>query len=199
SNPRSVDVPPGGTGATTFEVSCEGLTGDLDVTTETTGEDLDTEYSIVVDGGAPVAIGANTTETIEGLDDGSRTVELTDVADNCTVSGSNPRSVDVPPGGTGATTFTVTCEEITGSIMVTTTTTGTPDPDGYFVVLDSGTPVSIDDATPVTFTDLSPTSHDVELSGLDGTCAVVPPPSNPTSPTVVGGDTVSVDFNIDCP
>src|SRR5256886_5124812 len=65
---------------------------------------------------------------------------LSGVAGNCTVGGANPRTVAVPSGGTISTTFSVSCAPTgggTGSLTVTTSTTGSDlDPDGYTVTLD---------------------------------------------------------------
>lgn len=41
--------------------------------------------------------------------DGSGMAELKDVAENCSVVGRNPRSVDIVPGGKSETTFEIAC------------------------------------------------------------------------------------------
>ena len=84
--------------------------GDVEVTTATTGRDLDPDgYALSVDGGAGPAIGVNSTVTISGLGTGNHELELTGVAANCTVLGSNPRSVTVPSAGLVRTSFQVSC------------------------------------------------------------------------------------------
>jgi hypothetical protein len=85
-------------------------TGDLTVTTVTTGSDFDPDaYTVAVDGGSGRAIAINQSVTFFGLPAGNRSVELGDVADNCSVSGANPRTVNVPAGNTASTTFNVNC------------------------------------------------------------------------------------------
>src|SRR5439155_221175 len=82
-------------------------TGDLTVTTATTGLDLDPNgYTVTVDGGQSRSLGvtASTTYTLTAA---SHTVDLTSVAANCTVSGQNPRTVTVLTGGR-TTTITIT-------------------------------------------------------------------------------------------
>src|SRR2546430_13404460 len=60
------------------------------------------------------------------------------VASNCTVSGTNPRTVSVPAGGTGHADFTIDCAPTTGELVVTTATTGSNLPAGYTVTVDDG-------------------------------------------------------------
>src|SRR5205823_2301627 len=129
----------------------------------------------------------------------SHTVELTDIAGNCTVSGQNPRTVTVATSGT-TTTFTITCAAITGSLTVTTSTSGgTPDPDGYTVTVSGGGGASqhIDTDGSATFDRLAAGGHTVTLSGLASNCSV----SGGTSKTVTvpeGGST-STSFSVSCP
>src|SRR5439155_16072420 len=85
-------------------------TGDLDVTTATTGSDLDPDgYTITADGTTSQSIGINGSVTFRGVSAGSHTVALSGVAPNCSVDGGNSQTVTVPSGGTGTTAFTITC------------------------------------------------------------------------------------------
>jgi hypothetical protein len=195
-NPRSVTVT-AGTVSTTFEVTCAALTGDLAVTTTTTGEDLDDGYTVSVDGGAAQAIGANATLTLPDLDPGTYSVELGDVAANCTVGGTNPRSVDVPAGGTGTAAFAVTCSATVGALEVTAATTGDDlDPDGYAVSVDGGTPQAIAIDGTVSFPGLDAGDHTVELSGVAANCSVGG--ENPRTVAVTAGETAQTTFDVTC-
>ena len=198
SNPREAAVAEAGTTEVSFSVSCEAAPpGDLAVTTATSGDDLDTGYSVVIDGGTPVAIGANTTLTFEDLDDGNHTVELTNVASNCTVSGSNPRTVNVPAGGTGSTTFDVGCEGLTGDLAVTTATSGVePDPDGYAVVVDGVVRGSIGTDDIAVFPGLPVGARNVELAALADNCAVQG--DNPRTLPIFDGQTTPTTFAVVC-
>src|SRR5207302_1261801 len=124
---------------TTFTITCAALpppTGDLTVTAATTGQDLDPDgYTVTVDGGQSRSLGVNASTTYSALTAASHTVALTGVAGNCTVSGQNPRSVNVPTSGT-TTTFTITCAALTGSLTVTTSTSGPNAPSSYTVTVD---------------------------------------------------------------
>ena len=87
----------GGTATTTFSIDCVPRVGDLEVTVATTGQDLDLDgYRVTVDGVLPgEAVAIDGSVLFTALPDGDRTVELTGVRDNCTVSGDNPRAVAV--------------------------------------------------------------------------------------------------------
>src|SRR5438552_2691744 len=93
-------------------------------------------YTLTVDGGQSKAIGINNTVTISGLSPGNHSVQLNGVAQNCTVSGSNPRTVSITAGSTTTTTFTVSCAATTGNLTVSNSTTGSNlDADGYTVTV----------------------------------------------------------------
>jgi hypothetical protein len=99
-----------------------GTKGDLDVATATTGADLDPDgYTVTVDGTTSQATGANATVRFSALAEGSHTVELSGVAANCTLAGSNPRTVTVAAGSVASTTFDVTC---TATVTAATRVTG---------------------------------------------------------------------------
>lgn len=170
----TVTVTAGATTTKAFDVACVGLTGAIEVTTTTTGEDLDPDgYEIVVDGGAPVAIGTNATVTIDGLDDGSRTVELTGEAANCTIGGSNPRSVVVAPNDTTPTAFAITCTSTTGDLRVTAVTSGSDLDTGYTVSVNGGGAQALGaNGDTVTVADLAPGDHEVALGDVAANCAV---------------------------
>src|SRR3989442_1569880 len=112
---RTVSVTAGSTASTSYSVSCAPTgptTGSLTVTAATSGAsgDLDPDgYTVSVDGGAasqPIATNGSVTFTGPA---GDHSIALTGVATNCTVSGANPRTVNVPAGGTAPTTFSVSC------------------------------------------------------------------------------------------
>ncbi len=198
-NPRTITVATSGT-TTTFTVTCAALpppTGDLTVTAATSGQDLDpTGYTVMVDGGQSRSLGINASTTYPGLTAASHTVELTGIAGNCSVSGQNPRTVTVATSGT-ATTFTITCTALTGSLTVNTSTTGLSlDLDGYTVTVDGTTSQTVSNNGSVTFNGLSAGGHTVVLSGVAANCSV----SGGTSQTVTvpAGGTASASFSVSC-
>src|SRR5207302_1591679 len=140
--------------------------------------------------GESESIGANATVSAPGIVAGDYTVQLSGVPSNCTVSGANPRTVTVPAGGTGSTTFAVGCTgtATTGTLTVTTTTTGSNlDLDGYaFTVTGGGrTAARATAATKGTVTpELSTGSYQVMLtpSSVAANCTVTSP--NPQTANV---------------
>ena len=199
-NPRTVTVVAGVLGTTAFTVGCTAppAPGDLTVSTTTTGSDLDPDgYTVTVDGSQSQAIATNGSVTFSGLAAGDHRVALSGVAGNCSVSGDNPRTVTVPAGGTGSTTFSVSCSATSGSLAVTTSTTGSNvDPDGYTVTVDGNRSQAIATNGSVTFSGLSAGDHTVALSGVAGNCSVSG--ANPQTVSVPAGATASTTFSVSC-
>jgi len=199
ANPRTVTVPAGGTGSTTFAVSCTAptTTGNLTVTTSTSGSSVPSGYTVAVDGGAGQTIGANSSVTFSNLSAGSHSVVLSGVAGNCTVSGGSSRTATVPSGGTATVTYAVTCTTPPGNLTVTTSTGGSSlDPDGYAVAVDGGAGQAIGLNGSITFSNLSATSHSVALSGVAGNCTVSGGAARTV--TVPSGGTASTAFPVTC-
>lgn len=83
--------------------------GSVEVTTATTGVDLDPDgYDVVLDG-ATRKIGINDATVFDQLDPGSRQVSLSGIQGGCAVQGDNPRSVTVVAGEMARTTFQIEC------------------------------------------------------------------------------------------
>src|SRR2546425_6545323 len=105
---RTISLIAGVVGTTSFSVSCAAIpkTGNVTVTTNTTGSSLDPDgYTVTVDGNASKAIGTNGSVSFADLSAGDHSVALSGVASNCSVSGGDSRTVTVPAGGTPPATF----------------------------------------------------------------------------------------------
>lgn len=93
-------------------------TGAIEVTvlTESASVDVDPDgYTLSVDGGSSQAVGVNATVTIGALSTGTHLLRLDGLAVNCSVSGANPRSVDVIVDERASpVSFSVTCVTTTG-------------------------------------------------------------------------------------
>lgn len=198
ANPRSTTVVAGQGANVAFSVTCVALTGSLEVTTTTSGADPDPDgYEVEIDGGPGLPIGTDATLAPQELTVGEHGVELTGVAANCAVTGSNQRSVTVATGETVSTTFGVVCDATTGAIEVTATTTGDDiDADGYIVDLDEESSTSIDSNGTATFSSVSEGAHSLTLSGIAANCTVTG--DNPATSTVVIGETDDVAFELTC-
>lgn len=97
----------------------EPATGQLDVVTETGGENADDSYQVSINE-TTETIGANSSMVIPDLPVGDHEVELTDIADNCeVVAGDNPRTVTIEEGITKSTLFEVFCQEAFSGLAFT--------------------------------------------------------------------------------
>ena len=174
-------------------------TGTLRLITSTTGADLDADgYSCRLGDGSSRALGVADTVTWTDIEPGRHTVELTDIASNCTVDGANPRTVNVPGGDTAETTFEITCVALTGDLDIVTSTTGlVPDPDGYTIKLDDNPSDPIGINSLLSYPRLAPGVHSVELGEVAANCTVAG--DNPRQVNVVANGLASTTFDVECP
>src|SRR5205809_618096 len=199
---RTVTVPAGGTASTTFAVSCAATTGNLTVTTNTTGSNLDPDgYTVVVDGSQSQAIGINASVTGSGPSPGNHAAQLGGPAHNC-ARGANPRTVRVTAGATATTTFSVSCTAptTTGTLSVTTSTTGQNIPASYTLNVTgpsfpTGTSTPINANGNVTAT-VTSGDYQVSLSDVPSNCTVSG--ANPRTVTVPAGGTATTTFAVTC-
>jgi len=85
-------------------------TGTLNVTTTTTGANLDPDgYTVTLDGTSSASIPDNGSQSFSNLSSGSHSVSLAGVAANCTVSGGTSQTATVPAGGSVSVAFQVNC------------------------------------------------------------------------------------------
>jgi hypothetical protein len=190
-NPRGVSVPAGGSVEVRFTITCTSNTGTLAVGTSSSGSPPDPSgYTVSVDGGAPLAIGANATSTIEDLPVGPHTVALGGLAENCTVQGQNPRTVTISAGQTTTLTFTVQCTATTGNLAVTVAGL----PTGVNAAVTVTGPGGVNQQLTVTETllDLRPGQYTVSAASVSsGGITYAPGPEQQTA-TVVAAATVEV-------
>jgi probable HAF family extracellular repeat protein len=201
-NPRTVTVTAGQSAEVTFTVTCSpppANTGTLRIAAATTGPDPDPNgYTFAVDGGATQSLAVNATANLTNVSVGAHSVRLSGVAGNCAVQGTNPRSVTVSSGTTADVSFAITCTATTGSLEITTTTTGArPDPDGYAVSVDGGStqPIAINSTRALPSVAAGP--HAVALAGLAGNCTVQG--ENPQTVTIIVGQKTTANFAVSCP
>jgi hypothetical protein len=112
-NPGTVAVIAGQNAPVAFTVACTtppAGTGSMRITIATTGSSPDPDgYTLSIDGDQPQSIGVNGSRTVQSVQPGPHTVELGGTAQNCTVSGDNPRTVTVTAGQAATTSFAVSC------------------------------------------------------------------------------------------
>ena len=106
---QSVPVTAGDTAAMGFAVTCSATAGGLRVRVSTTGDLPDDSYLLTLDQGAPQPVAANADLTLTALALGDHVLALSDIAQNCSVTGANPRSATVTAGDLVEVSFEVSC------------------------------------------------------------------------------------------
>ncbi len=203
-NPRSISVVAGSTATVAFAVTCTASApsaGSVQVSTIMTGSGTDADgFALLLDGNEAGPIGVNATHTVGGIPAGPHSVGLSGLAANCQVAGENPRVLSVIPGETVQLDFELTCTTpgpSSGTIeVVTATTGGGTDPDGFSLLLDGVDRGPIAVTASSSLGGLDPGSHTVGLTGLAANCQVSG--ENPRIVTVTGGSTVQAAFAVTC-
>ena len=198
ANPMSVTVASNDTTVAAFTMVCARRVGSVRVTAATTGTDLDTDgYLATVVGGPSQAIPVNGTITIADVREGIHMVTLTGLSTNCQIAGADTAQVTVPLGVTVNVVFNMVCSARTGSVRVTTATTGFDlDPDGYFAtVIGSGTQTVPTNGS-VTIANVREGQRMVILTGVEPNCNITG--ADTATVTVPFGGTVDASFSLEC-
>jgi Tol biopolymer transport system component len=182
--------------------SVAGGAGALSVSAPATGTAIPaTGGTVTVDDTAARSLPLNGTVTYSALAVGNHAVAFNNLqAPNCNMTGPNPVTVVVPATGTAYAAFPFECFGV-GSIAVTTTTTGVDlDSDGYGVAITNnafgGWSFYLPANGTSTLTDAREGTYSVSLSGIASNCAAAP--SNPTTVTVVNGQTANLALAVTC-
>ena len=177
--------------------------GGIRVSVSVTGVDPPTIYSVVV-AGRTVSAAATAAAVVTGLTPGSYAVTLR-VTQNCHVDGDNPRTVAVSAGRPTAVVFSVTCLAATGSLRVTTVTTGVDlDLSGYSVRVDGfaldgkryQNNWSVGPNDTQTFSGVPVGDESVTLTGMAVNCD--PADATRRTVTMASSQTIDVAFTITC-
>jgi hypothetical protein len=136
--------------------------GTIKVDVFTTGGDPDLDgYEILVGADKRVIV-ASSTVRFEGVEAGTKMVEVREVANNCSVVGDNPRAVDVQPGSETSTIIEVACDATGIELEFRTAGADTPLP-GYGVKT-AGRAFTASPNGSLTISALAPGSHEVALT-----------------------------------
>jgi TolB protein len=187
-----------GLGCSGEDVTDPPATGSLTITTSTTGPEPDADgYAVSINDGAETAIPASGTLQRDNLEPGNHSIRLSGVAAHCTVAGENPRSVSLPAGETVTVTFQLTCSGTTGTLVVSSSSSGFfPDPDGYLITVDGESRGALGGSAQQTLDNLPTGVHQIGLSGLIANCRVQG--QNPRQQEIVGGAEAVVAFEVEC-
>ncbi|CAN5693625.1 hypothetical protein BH23GEM9_BH23GEM9_21250 [soil metagenome] len=190
---RTVAVATGNVHGVEFVIDCTELTGEIEVTTRTTGAAPDPDgYSVSI-GGTSFAIGINETITVDNIREGTSVVTLSGLEGNCAVSGPNPVDVEVVADETAEVAFDINCAAI--ELVVRTSTSGPPaSTAGWTITLDGANNRSITPNGQVTYTTTAG-QHNVALSGLPNNCEAA---TNPVVVDVAGAGTTEHTFQVQC-
>jgi hypothetical protein len=93
-----------------FTVTCQAVTGAIEITAVTSGEDIDLDgYHARVEGAASHVVDANGTAILTKLAPGPHIVRLEQIATNCQGPGAAEQQAVVSAGATTRITFQLTC------------------------------------------------------------------------------------------
>ena len=195
---REVIITAGAGAVAPFFITCAGSGPALVVTTATTGTEIDSDgYVVVIGGTVQRTVGSNGSFPLAGITQGVLTVTLTGLAPNCGLIGSTTRQVVLHAWGDVA--FEVLCgaSSARGTLVITTTTTGSePDPDGYVATIFGSPSQSIGPAQSIE-TEVFEGTHRVRLDGLSSNCELVD--RSPQRDVVVQrGTSTVVRFDVTC-
>jgi len=107
-NPQVLEVSVGAETPLTFQVGCLAP-GEAKVTVTTTGEDQDQLYTLAFNTDFRTVLVGPYQFVIVTLPVGTYTLELIDVAGNCTVQGDNPVSLEVTEDAMAEASFAIVC------------------------------------------------------------------------------------------
>jgi PKD domain-containing protein len=191
---QTVTVPAGGTATVSYSVNCVTSSGNLTVSTNSSGTSIPASYTVTVDGSVTQTVASTGSVTFANLSAASHAVMLT-VPANCTVSGGPSQTVTVPAGGTATVSYSVNCVTPTGNLTVSTSSGGANIPASYTVTVDGSVTQTIASTGSVTFANLSAGSHAVALT-VPANCTVSGGASQTV--TVPSGGTATVSYAVDC-
>jgi len=180
ANPRSVQVTANGQIAVAlFVVSCLANSGTLEISTTTTGQDLDSDgYRILVISPAGTVLDVATSAngaTVHVLPAGPVTLRIEGVQGNCTIDGALEKQLTITHASVVAARFEGQCRAMRAVRFTAVTTGERLDPNGYnlelllnniivdgFTVPANGQQVS---------TNLLPGNYSVRVSGIELNCS----------------------------
>ena len=172
--------------------------GALSVSVTTSGDLPDPDgYAITINDRPSQAIGVNGTLSVQGLTAGSYTVTLSGMSDQCFSSGADPVVVTVEGGATSTARFTVSCPAGGSRVAVEVIVSGAdPDTNGYMLKIGESAPLHLFPQGTTTVPSGTIGTLPLVLGDIAANCT--PDPTNPTSVTVVAGQTAHVTFKLAC-
>ena len=141
----------------------------LEVTIQTSGTDLDTQYQLTFGPGLKIPVQANQTVTLR-LDPGPRNLSLDGVESNCVVDGSSTRAVTLSYDQPASARFVINCAG-TG-VRLETHTTGTDIPNVFTIEIDHQLIRTMFSNDSLVITQMQPGHHVVSLNFAGTNCGM---------------------------
>lgn len=179
------------------------------VATQGAASDLDPDgYAVNVDGVPRQPVGVNSTISLADLAIGRHVVLLEGMSANCSVKGSNPRSVDVIANSPVSVIFFVACAPSApkqGSLKISTATSGVEiDVDGYWLSLRNeatsfSTGVQLPATGSVTMPALQAGSYSISVFGVAANCDIDLPIPQTVVVAPEGSSAAALNFTCETP
>jgi len=188
-------------GAAAVVAACSGAEvvgsegGSILVGVQASGEVVDTTFALLINADTTrytITTGATRRFSAQ---EGTHTLQLDDVASNCSVNGDNPRSVTVGTLQTVNVTFDVYCT-MNGDVKVTIATSGEDQDDMYTLAFDDDFRTMLVGPNQFVLVSLPVKTYSVSLRDVASNCTVTSP--NPVEVTLTPGTTAETGFQVTC-
>lgn len=200
SNPQRVEVSANALSKSALQIACAAATGALRLTIVTEGADLDPDgYLATLDDSRAIPVPTNGIELVGSVAATNHILELSGIAENCTVRTGNPLEIRIAKDEVLDAQFVVECAATTGTVELQMVTEGENPDVAYVAVLvadvEYGTKIVGANAT-VTFNQIPPGHYWLFLYNIADNCLTQVP--NPCTFDVSVGETFLVDWRITC-
>jgi len=170
-------------------------TSGMSVVVQASGESVDSAFTLDINPDttthaltAGVALNFTVTE-------GTYSLHLLDVAENCTLRGDNPRTVEVEAGELVSVTFQVDCTA-GGQVKVTVATTGEDRDDMYTLAFDTDFRTVLVGPNQFVMVSLPIAMYSLALRDVASNCTVAG--ANPVTVEVKAGAVAETGFSVSC-
>jgi hypothetical protein len=190
---RNVDVRGDDTSLVVFSIQCARTTGDLRVTVNTTGSELDADgYFVLFNQSVAGFVPPNGQTTLQFVPAGTHSISLGGVAPNCVAGAA--QTVMVAPGGLATVSLTVSCSAVAIMKFVVSASGDDRDVDGLTVRVNQGAATRVSIGT--TNVRVPTGTQSWEVGDVQPNCTLNGPSAG--SATVAQGDTVTITVDATC-
>ena len=171
------------------------ITSGMSVVVEASGEAVDTAFTLEFTPDTTThALTAGVASSFT-VTEGMYSLHLLGVADNCTVQGDNPRTVEVEAGELVSVTFRVVCTA-GGHVKVTVVTTGEDRDDMYTLAFDTDFRTVLVGPNQFVVVSLPVATYSLALRDVASNCTVAG--DNPVTVEVTAAAVAETRFSVSC-